>query len=406
MSGFQKKRLALLIAGVIALLWLPLNTARAQQTTTTASGLSIQNVQRSQYGTYERVLVREASEQAITSANGAEHVFAYTLEFRTGRLTGTTQKIIIQPSSLPAGLKPQVGDMLVVFVQPDINQTAPIVFFESYDRQNVFFWLIAILIISGLLLAGWKSLKIPLIYGLALFLCFKIAIPLYAWGWPSWITALVLLILFSGASSLLLAGKGQKSLMAFTGTLAGGLLSYILLLIAASWAHLGETIVSTLGDTALDPKTLMIFGSWLVILCFQQDLSIAMSYGLSEIKRITGNLSFKELFQSGMVMGRERLITLTPILSLAFLGLPLMLLAQETLANYPWLKFINTESMTQALVLPITGLISLVLAIPLISLILALANARQVNREVDPLRRAVSWRQEVSTTETEEVVET
>lgn len=391
------------MAGIIALLWLPLNVARAQQATTTTGVSSIQNAQRSQYGTYERALVKGATEQTVPSANGAEHEFAYTLEFRTGRLTGVTQKIIIQPDSLPNDLKPKAGDMIIVYVQPDINQAAPIVFFESYDRQNAFFWLIAILIICGLFLAGWKSLKIPLIYGLAFFLCFKIAIPLYALHWPNWVTALVLLVLFSGASSLLLAGKGQKSLMAFTGTLAGGLLSYILLLIAASWTHLGEMIASPLSDTSLDPKTLMIFGSWLVILCFQQDISIAMSYGLAEIKRITGNLSFKELFQSGMVMGRERLITLTPILSLAFLGLPLLLLAQGALADYPWLKFINTESVAQALVLPITGLISLVLAIPLISLILTLANARQINREVDPLRRAVSWRQEVTTTETEEV---
>ncbi|MFA6100053.1 MAG: YibE/F family protein [Patescibacteria group bacterium] len=420
MSGLKKKRLVLLMAGISALLWLPLATASAQQATTTTTstnqtlptpttaltGLSVQNAQRSQYGTYERALIKEASQQTITSSKGAELVFSYVLEFRTGHLQGTTQKITVTPSSLPVGFKPEVGDMVVVYVQPDINQAVPIVFFESYDRQNTFFWLIAILVVCGLFFAGWKSLKIPLIYLLAFVLCFKVAIPFYVLDWPGWVTALILLVLFSGASTLLLAGKGRQSLISLVGTLASGLLSYILMLITFSWAHLGGAIELSLGNNPLlDPKDLMIFGSWLVILCFQQDMAVAISYGLSEIKRITGGLSFKALFQSGMVIGRERLVNLTPILSLAFLGIPIILLAQGTSADYPWLKFINTEAVTQAIALPITGLISLILTVPLVSLIITLANARQINREVDPLRRAVSWRQTETTVETTETVE-
>ena len=380
MQGLGNK---LLYSSVIlaAILWLPLNSALAQ--TTTSPVLGIQNAQRSQYGTYEKAFVKEAEEQTINTPQGAEHVFAYTLEFRSGNLKDTTQKIIIQPGTLPDGLKPEIGDLLVVYVQPDINQQAPAVFFESYDRQNTFFWLLAILVILSLALAGWKSLKIPLIYLLTLLLCLEITIPLSAWNWPNWLIALCLLFVFTIVAGFILSKKEQRW-MAISGTFASGILTYAMLALITSWTRLG-----------IDDLTLV--GSWLVIVCLQLELALALAYGLSEIKKIAGVLTFKELFQTGMAAGREKIIGLTPVLGMAFLGITLATLGKDVLAGYPWLKFINTEPMAMVLILPIAGLISLILSVPLISLIVGLANARQVNRGIDPMRRAISWRQEGAT---------
>ncbi|MDD5438407.1 MAG: YibE/F family protein [Patescibacteria group bacterium] len=384
MRRLGKRILFSLIA--LAALWLPLNFAFAQ-TTSTSPILGVQNAQRSQYGTYEKAFVKEAEEQTVNTPQGAQHVFAYTLEFRSGNLENTTQKILVNPESLPTNLKPQVGDLLVVYVQPDINQQAPAIFFESYDRQNAFLWLFIGLVILSLALAGWKSLKIPLIYLLSLLLCFEIAVPLSGWNWSSWLIALILLALFALFGSFVLAKREQRWTVV-GGMAVSGMVAYGILNLLASWTRLN------LNDD------LNLIGSWLVVVCLQLDLALALAYGLSEIKKMTGVLSFKELFQTGMAAGREKLISLAPILSLAFLGMSLALLANDALAGNPWLKFINTETMAEALTLPMAGLISLILSVPLISLIVALANARQVSRGVDPMRRAISWRQEEMTTGT------
>lgn len=385
MLGLGKKSLCITVI-LAAILWLPWHSAFAQATSTSPI-LGVQNAQRSQYGTYEKAFVKEAEEQTINTPQGAEHVFAYTLEFRSGNLKDTTQKILVHSGSLPAGLQPEVGDLLIVYVQPDINQQAPAVFFESYDRQNSFIWILLILVVLSLALAGWKSLKIPLIYLLSLLLCFEIAVPLSDRNWPNWAIALILLVLFTLVGSLLLSKKEQRW-MVVGGTMASGILAYAVLSFLTYWTRLN------LSDD------LTLIGSWLVIICLQLDLAIALSYGLCEIKKMTGVLSFKELFQTGMTAGREKLVSLAPILSLAFLGVSLALLAQDALAGYPWLKFINTETMAEILTLPMSGLISLILSVPLISLIVGLANMRQVARGADPLRRAISWRQEGMTTDT------
>jgi uncharacterized membrane protein len=379
------KILACFLISLVTGLWLPLRFVQAQ-TTTTSPLTGIQSAQRSQYGTYEKAFVKEASEKTLTTSQGAEHVFEYTLEFRSGRLEGTTQKVTVQPSSLPDELKPQVGDSLIVYVQADINQNAPTVFFESYDRQTSYLWIAAILVILSLVLAGWKTLKLPLIYLLTLLLCFEIAIPLSSWNWPGWVIAIILLAVFSFFGSLLLSSKGQRPWLPMGGTVASGILGYGLLSLFTAWAR-------------LQYDGLSLLGFWLVVLAFQLDLALALSYGLSEIKKMAGNLNFKELFQMGMNVGREKLINQAPIFCLAIIGLPMALLAQEASAGYPWLKFINTGSVAQAITLPMAGLIGLILAVPIISLLAGLANLRQINRGADPLRRAISWRQD-STTDT------
>ncbi|MDD5726494.1 MAG: YibE/F family protein [Patescibacteria group bacterium] len=353
------------------------------------------NTQRSQYGTYERALVREASEEILKTMAGAQKRTIYSLEFLTGNHKGTWQKIAVDQTGASLGFKPQAGDSIIIYVQPSPNQTQPIIFLEGYDRQNSYLLIIIALVICGLLLAGRTGLKIMLAILVSILLTTKFVLPLYLAHLPTSLIIILFLLAFSGLNSLLAVGWNKQALTATLSTTISGLMAYGIFYIFASSAHLSwlssETIFKN--DPLLNPYALLLLVTLLMTAGLIYDLALIASKTIAELKQFAPSLGFKELFKAGMLVGRERIISLAPIICLIYIGLSSIIFLESSLALYPWIKFINHDSVSQAIILPLVGTIVLLLSLPICSLTAALAWTRTF-RGTDPLRRATSWRKE------------
>lgn len=354
------------------------------------------NTQRSQYGTYERALVREASEETIKTTAGAQKRAVYSLEFLTGNHKGTWQKIAVDQTGASLGFKPQAGDSIIIYVQPSPNQSQPIIFLEGYDRQNSYLLIIIALVICGLLLAGRTGLKIMLAILVSILLATKFVLPLYLSHLPTSLIIILFLLVFSGLNSLLAVGWNKQTLTTALSTTISGLMAYGVFCLFVTSSHLtwldgSNTIFKN--DPLLNPQSLLLLVMLLITAGLIQDLALTASKTIAELKQFAPALGFKELFKAGMLVGQERIVSLAPIICLIYLGLSSTIFLESGLALYPWIKFINQDGMVQAIILPLVGIITLLLSLPICSLVATLAWTRTF-RNADPLRRATSWRKE------------
>ncbi|MHB8830700.1 MAG: YibE/F family protein [Patescibacteria group bacterium] len=360
------------------------------------SSILAANVQRSQYGTYERALVRETSEEIIKTTAGAQKRILYSLEFLSGNYKGTWQKVAIDPMSLPLGFKPQSGESIIIYVQPSLNQSQPIIFLDGYDRQNSYLLIIIALVICGLLLAGRTGLKVIVAILIAILLATKLALPLYLSHLPTSLIIILFLVIFSGLNSLLAVGWNKQTLTTTISTMVSGFMAYGIFYLFAVSSHLtwlnGSDVIFR-DNPLLSPQALLLLVSSLIAAGFIQDLALVASKTIAELKQFAPSLGFKELFKAGMLVGQERLISLAPIICLIYLGLSSTIFLESNLALYPWIKFINQDGVVQAISLPLVGAIALLLSLPICSLVATLAWTKTF-RSADPLRRATSWRKE------------
>jgi len=374
------------------------NGISLDSTASSSDSLSIAPlIQRSQYGTYEQALVNRVEERFYKTASGLQKGYAYRLDILSGLQKGSQQSVMADPISLPQGFKPQNGDKVIVFAQADPTQNQPVFFLVGYDRQNMYIWILIMMIIGSLLLGGWKGLKTVFGLVLAIFLIIKISIPLYLAAWPAMLIMAILLLVFAGINSLLVTSWRKDALIATLGTVGSGLAAFLLASWLMAWTHLqGLDVLLAQNlfkeNPQLDAGNLILLGAGIVALGLIHDLAAYLAMSIGEIKQQTPAFGFKDLFRSGMQLGRSRLATLAPIMGLIYIGAFLPALLPSFLAGYPLNILISQDSLAHAILLPFISFLGLMLTIPICSLFGALAWTRNL-RGTDPLRRATSWRQ-------------
>jgi uncharacterized membrane protein len=221
---------------------------------------------------------------------------------------------------------------------------------------------------------GLKSL-IGLIFTI---LClFLILIPMLIRGAPTILSTFLMCGYIALVSFTILGGVHRKTISAFLGTFAGTALAMIFGLIAQSAAR-----VNGLRITDVEPllqlrqtgapiglRGLLVAGIIISALGAVMDVSMSISSALEEVHQANPQLTSRELFKSGMNIGRDIVGTMTNTLILAFLG------SGFTLTIYLYslgLSFYQLFSSAYAAIEVISGIsssIGMILTIPLTALI-------------------------------------
>jgi uncharacterized membrane protein len=102
-----------------------------------------------------------------------------------------------------------------------------------------------------------------------------------------------------------------------------------------------------------------------------EDVAVSIASSVSEIRRHHPQASFKELFMSGMVVGKEHMGALANTLIFAYVGASLSTLLLYSQFDGSWLKFINFDSVTDEVIRSLAGTIGLVFTVPITALLAA-----------------------------------
>lgn len=349
----------------------------AQETTTTEPAVTVAVPPREQEGRYERGVVEEVAIRGETANGGTQQIKAFRVRFLSGPLDGQVREIRSDVGSNPYGLEPRQGDTVVVFMQPGGSDGWNL-YLEGFDRRAALFWLVILFVLTLVLLSGWQGLKVALSMAISIGLIAWVLIPLFLRGANPVPVAIVLGGIFTLLSTGLTTGWNRKTAVTAIGTMGGALVAYVISIVFANWANLSglateEDRLFFGNNPMLNPRGLLFAGIIIAAVGVLEDVAVSIASGVSEVRKHHARATFKELFTSGMVVGRDHMGALANTLVFAYVGASLSSLLLYSQFGGSWLKFINFDSVTDEIIRSLAGTIGLVFTVPITAFLAAWA---------------------------------
>lgn len=235
-----------------------------------------------------------------------------------------------------------------------------------------------ILFILMLIFGGKKGL----ISYLTLFLNFVIlfiSIILIIFGVPIYLVTLIFCIVIAACNLFVLNSYNTKTKAAFYATIVTTVILIAAIYLSVSIGHLqgftteqqDETYIFSM-NIGIDMVKFMVFTIVLAVIAAVIDLAITISSPMYELSETNPNLTQKELFHSGMRVGREILATSANTIYLAYFGGQLTLFFWFFKLNYSFGHIINSKIFAQEFISIILGGIAVAISIPITAWLTAL----------------------------------
>lgn len=241
----------------------------------------------------------------------------------------------------------------------------------NYNRAPILYGFIVVFLISLCAIGGKKGIKamIGLLY--TLISIFFILIPLIMRGYSPVLVTIFIVSITAVGSLIIIDGISAKTLAAIIGTVSGvlisGLLTYIvgkLIYITGFNMEQAESLLLVSGDGGLKIKGLLICGVLLSSLGAVMDIAMSISSSINEIHIVNKKLKWKELFISGMNIGKDAMGTMANTLILAFTGSSLNLMLLIYSFGVPYNQLMNTDLIAIEILQGISGSLGIILAVP------------------------------------------
>ena len=341
-----------------------------------------------EYMEYENAVV----EQILTDSTEADPVSEghfrgnqnLIVRVKTGRYAG--QQMMADNTVGPIyGCPMAVGDGVTVGLSTYSDGTVRCYIYE-YDRSMGLALVLGAFLLVTVLVGGKVGLKSLLSLGLTVAALIFILLPLLLRGWPTILTTFFVSVLVTAATFVILGGVDKKTVCACLGTLAGialatvlGLLAQKLLRIdgyrqeyAEALLQLRQTEESAIGITGLITAGVIVSALGAVM-----DVAMSISSALQELTRVNPDLTSRDLFRSGMNIGRDMVGTMTNTLILAILGSGLTLVVYiYSLSLQPW-QLLSSAYMSLEAISGIASSIGVMLAVPLTATICAVSYGKK-----------------------------
>lgn len=304
------------------------------------------------------------------------------LTITSGRFAGQ-QTEATSPFSNNSGAYCETGLHVIVLVNDgqDGSITATV---YNYDRGFVLWALIALFALL-LCVAGGRSGTLSAI-GLAFtFACiFFLYLPLvYRGASPFW-TAVLTVVLVTVVGMYLIGGWSVKTLCSILGTVVGVLIAGV---VASAFGYFGHisglnvTDVETLAyvgqNSRLDVSGLLFSGILISSLGAVMDIAMSVTSTVCEVHARGANLGFRQLFGSGMTVGRDMMGTMSHTLILAFAGGAVNTLVIIYAYSMPYLEYWNQYDIGIDILRGLSGSIGIILAVPFTAALTAFLLARK-----------------------------
>ena len=252
---------------------------------------------------------------------------------------------------------------------------------ENVVRQNYLYFMIFIFLISIILVGGKRGVKA--IVGLIitiLAIYFILIKGIFAGGNP--ITMSIITSLFIIVVTFIIIGSGinKKIITAAIGTFGGVLVAGI---IASIFSHLLK--LSGAGEDAIQLsmnsmnlnfyfRDLIFAGIVISALGACMDVGMSIASSLDELRLKTKDMEWKELFKSGMNIGKDIIGTMANTLILAYVGGALTLILLFMSCDFSLVQIINKETIAGEIISAISGSMGVVYTVPITAFVYGFLN--------------------------------
>lgn len=295
------------------------------------------------------------------------------IKILTGKLQDREFNIENYLTSNPAfDINLKKGDR--VLLEMDNPEDTKNINITAKDNSPMLLIVLGVFALSIMLVAGYQGMKSLISTIIAIFLIFFVLVPLLLKGFEAIPTTIAIISLSTIFTMFILGGINIKSLSAATGTIislifAGILSSIVIYTTSLNGISSQESLI--LWDKYHDLNFKGILSSAVIVGSLGAVMNIAMSITncINEVKKSREDYGFKELFHSGLNIGKETIGPMTNTLIFAYLAssMPLVLLSLDT----PFIKFINFQSVIIEILAALIGSIAIVYCAPITAAISA-----------------------------------
>lgn len=249
-------------------------------------------------------------------------------------------------------------------------------FIVDYNRAPIIWYLFGLFLFFLIIIGGTKGIRTIVSLFTTIAFVALLLIPSIEKGVNPLLSAILVSFLATSLTMLLVAGVNFKSLAATLGTVIGvaisGILATIVIKIAPLSGLANNEAMILWGNELykLNFKGLLAAGMIVSCLGAIMDVAISIASSIQEIKIANPMYSIKDLFKSGMNVGKDIMGTMTNTLILAYTGMALPLLLLISHEKNPT-KFLNLEVVVSEFTAAITGSIGLIIAIPTTAILMS-----------------------------------
>lgn len=345
-------------------------------------GAEAEPPQAAEYAEYENAVVREilsdSCQQDPTADGGYRGSQSLLAEVKTGRYQGET--LLTTNTVGPLYGEPvSAGDgvTLLISTYEDGSHTATV---YEYNRSTAVYWILGIFLLVTVLVGGKTGAKSVLGLGLTVASLLFLLIPLLMKGWPTIPTTFFLCSYVAVVCFVLLGGTNRKILCACLGTIAGMALAMVFGLAAQALARVNGLRISDVEPllqlrqtgTPIGLRGLLVAGIIVAALGAVMDVAMSISSALWELKAVNPGLTRRDLWKSGMNIGRDMVGTMTNTLILAFLGSGFTLILYLYSLNLSFHQLMSSSYLSLEVISAVASAIGVILSVPVTTLLGAL----------------------------------
>lgn len=250
---------------------------------------------------------------------------------------------------------------------------------SDYQRFDQILILGAVFVLLVLLIGHWQGVNTLISLALTCLAVFYVFIPAVLAGESIYLWSIATCIYVTFMTLFIVNGVNAKSIGAILGCLAGIVVAAVLTLFFEEsmtlTGLLDENSVLLYGLNPNAPFNLkaiifaaIIIGSMGAIM----DVSISIAAALEELKEKLPQITFGELFQSGMNISRDIMGTMANTLILAYIGSALAGVLLMVAYNSAMIDLFNREMIVVECLQALAGSIGILMALPFTALICAL----------------------------------
>lgn len=202
------------------------------------------------------------------------------------------------------------------------------------------------------------------------------------------INAAIVTVIFTTIITIgILTGYSKKSLAAILGTVVGVIISGVTAWAFGKIAGISgynvsniDTLISVANCTNIKVGDLLFAGILISSLGAVMDVGLSIASTIAELHSVKPELTWMQLFHSGMNVGKDMMGTMANTLILAFAGGSLSELLLDYAYNLPYIQLINSYTIGIEVMQGVAGSIGIILTVPLVSIFSSLLYAKVVVR--------------------------
>lgn len=336
--------------------------------------------------TYVKGMITEISNEELTKDPGNAKRYVGRQKVKARVLEGTYKGETVEIDNYltsASNVYVEPG-MKVILSQDQPENTAPYFLVYNYYRSPIIYGMVGMFVLLMILIGGKKGIRATLGLAFTLLTIVMLMLPMISSGISPVLASIVTVVITTAVTLLLLNGFSKKTLTAVLGTALGTMIVGVLFGMVSYFLHISgyntdeaEFMVLISSNTELKVAEVLFAGVLISSLGAVMDVGMSIASAIWEILEVNPALTAKQLFFSGLNVGKDMIGTMSNTLILAFTGSGLSTLLVLTAYGIRYHQFLSSDFLAIEVGQGLSGTMAVILTVPITSAVSAYVYKRK-----------------------------